>query len=96
MNQEQPVPRESLALSVRSPTWLVLSALATRVEGDGTVRVVPAALARTLGMTTQNVLDAIAELVERCAVSVVAGSACSTIVLDISTVLKASSVHDSS
>ncbi len=91
-----PAPRDSLALSVRSPTWVVLCALAERVEPDGRVHLSPAALARTLGMTTQNVLDAEAELVEACAASIVGGSAFSTIILDISAALKASTIDDSS
>lgn len=90
------IPRDSLALSVRSPTWVVLCALAERVEPDGTVRLSPAALARTLGMTTQNMLDAVAELVEASAVSIVGGSAFATIILDISAALKASTIDDSS
>lgn len=83
-------PRTSLALRVRSPTWVVLSALAERVESDGTVRVFPGALARTLGLTDQNVLEAIGELIALDAVRVVGVASLGPIVLDISGALPTS------
>lgn len=60
------------------------------------MRVAPAALARTLGLSTQNVLDAVGELVDEGIASIVGGSAFATIILDISTALKANTTNDSS
>jgi len=81
------LPRESIALRVRSPTWVVLTALAARVNADGTVRVTPAALGRTLRLTEQNVRDAVRELVDEGVARVVAESPYGAVALDIKNAL---------
>ncbi len=85
-----PEPRESIARRVRSPTWVVLCALAARVNADGTVRVAPAALARTLRLTEQNVRDAIDEFVAESVAAVVARSPFGAVVLNIKNALDSS------
>ncbi len=91
-----PLPRRSLVSQVRSPTWVVLCALAERVSPDGTVRVSPAALARTLSLSTQNIFDAVDELVERGAARVVVESPFGSMVVDISGALTAAGPADTS